>query len=148
MQDRIERSIEINAPVERVWRALTDHQEFGEWFRAKLDGPFKVGEVTRGQITYPGYEHLEWVAVIEKMEHERLFAFSWCPGASASDLDPSTEPQTLVEFKLEATSAGTKLVISESGFSALPSDRRVDAFRDNNKGWEEQAKNIAAYVET
>ncbi len=76
MQDQIEKSIEINAPVERVWRALTDHNEFGEWFRANLDGPFKVGEVTRGQITYPGYEHLEWVAIIKKMEHERLFAFA------------------------------------------------------------------------
>ena len=148
MQDRIEKSIEINAPVERVWRALTDHNEFGEWFRANLDEPFKVGEVTRGQITYPGYEHLEWVAIIKKMEHERLFAFAWCPGSRDSDLDPSTEPQTLVEFKLEATRDGTRLLISESGFSALPSDRRADAFRENSKGWEEQAKNIAAYVET
>jgi uncharacterized protein YndB with AHSA1/START domain len=43
MSDRIEKSIELNSPIERVWRALTDHNEFGEWFRVKLDGPFAPG---------------------------------------------------------------------------------------------------------
>src|SRR4051794_5582890 len=57
MSDRIEKAIELNAPVERVWRALTDHGEFGEWFRVKLDGPFVPGEMSTGHITYPGYEH-------------------------------------------------------------------------------------------
>ena len=57
MIDRIEKTIEIKAPVSRVWRALTDHREFGAWFRVRLEGPFVPGQVSRGQITYPGYEH-------------------------------------------------------------------------------------------
>ena len=73
----IEKRVELKAPVSRVWRALTDYREFGEWFRVKLDGPFVPGQVSRGQITYPGYEHVKWEAVVQKMEHERLFSFTW-----------------------------------------------------------------------
>ena len=63
MDDRIEKRIELKAPISRVWRALTDYQEFGEWFRVKIDGPFAPGQITHGQITYPGYEHLRWEAI-------------------------------------------------------------------------------------
>ncbi len=77
MDHRIEKRIELKAPLSRVWRALTDHREFGEWFRGKLDGPFVPGQISRGQITYPGYEHVKWEAVVQKMEPERLFSFTW-----------------------------------------------------------------------
>ena len=50
--DRIEKKIELKAVPGRVWRALTDHTEFGEWFRVKLEGPFVPGKTTRGRITY------------------------------------------------------------------------------------------------
>lgn len=149
MQDSIEKSIELKAPVARVWRALTDHTEFGQWFRVDLDGPFVVGEVSRGQITYPGYEHLKWEATVHAMEHERLFSLTWCPYGGEPDIDYSNEPNTLVEFTLEATPDGTRLDIKESGFAALPDDeRRVDALRSNTQGWTEQVKHIAAHVES
>ena len=148
MDDRIERTVELKAPVARVWRALTDHKEFGEWFRVALEGPFVVGEISRGQITHPGCEHMKWVAQIKTMETERLFAYTWCPFDVDPDADSTQEPQTLVEFRLEPTSSGTRLVISESGFSALPDDeRRVDAMRRNTQGWNGQVKNIAAHVD-
>ena len=118
MSDRIEKSIELNAPVERVWRALTDHNEFGEWFRVKLDGPFAPGEVSRGRITYPGFEHVKWEAEIKQMEAPRLFSFTWHPYAIDPDVDYSRERPTLVEFRLEPTSSGTRLIIIESGFDA------------------------------
>lgn len=147
MQDRIEQIIDLKAPIERVWRAVTDHQEFGEWFRVKLDGPFTVGEVSRGRITYPGYEHLKWRVIVQTMEPMRLFSFTWCPCEEGADIDYANEPTTLVEFKLEPTSGGTRLVVSESGFSSLPDDqRRVDAFRRNANGWELQADNIVKHV--
>ena len=82
MSDRIEKSIELNAPIERVWRALTDHNEFGEWFRVKLDGPFAPGEVATGRITYPGFEHVRWEARIKQMEAPRLFSFTWRFGSA------------------------------------------------------------------
>jgi uncharacterized protein YndB with AHSA1/START domain len=148
MNDRIDKTIELNAPVARVWRALTDHHEFGQWFRVKLDGPFAPGEVSRGRITYPGYEHLPWEAKVQTMEHERRFSFTWHPYAVESDVDYTDEPQTLVEFVLEPTAGGTRLSISESGFSTLPEGRRMEALRMNDSGWTEQANNIRTHVET
>ena len=146
MTDRIEKRIELKAPVARVWRALTDHREFGEWFRVKIDGPFVPGEVSRGNVTYPGYEHLKWEAVVKAMEPERLFSFTWHPAAVDPKMDYSKEPQTLVEFRLEKTSEGTRLTVTESGFDKIPAGRRPEAFRMNEGGWAEQMKNIERYL--
>ena len=147
MSDRIEKEIEIKAPVERVWRALTDYREFGEWFRVKLDAPFAVGETSSGYITWPGYEHLKWEAVVQKVEPEKLFSFTWHPYAVDPKMDYSQEPQTLVEFRLEKTKQGTLLTVTESGFDKIPADRRAEAFRRNEGGWTEQMKNIQAHVD-
>jgi uncharacterized protein YndB with AHSA1/START domain len=146
MENRIEKRLELNAPVSRVWRALTDHREFGEWFRVKLDGPFVPGQVSRGHITYPGYEHVKWEAVVQKMEPERLFSFTWHPYSVDPKIDYSKETPTLVEFRLEETTMGTLLLLTESGFGEIPSDRRLEAFRRNDGGWTEQMKNIESYV--
>lgn len=146
MDNRIEKRIELKAPVSRVWRALTDYREFGEWFRVKIDGPFVPGEVSRGQITYPGYEHLKWEAVVQKMEPERLFSYTWHPSAIDPKMDYSKEPPTLVEFRLEKTASGTLLVLTESGFDKLPKDRQLMAFRGNDDGWTKQMKSIESYV--
>ncbi len=147
MEDRIEKTIELKAPLARVWRALTDHREFGKWFRVRLDGPFVPGQVSRGQITHPGYEHVRWEAVVQKIEPERLFSFTWHPYALDPDKDYSGEPQTLIEFTLEKTATGTRLRIVESGFAGLPDKRRIEAFRMNERGWGEQLKNISRHVE-
>jgi len=150
MADRIEKRIELKAPVSRVWRALTDYREFGEWFLVKLEGPFVEGQISRGMITYPGYEHLKWEARVQKMEPEKLFSFTW---GHVKSLDPATynpdysnAPTTLVEFRLEPTKDGTLLVLTESGFDQLPDDFRDEAFRRNDGGWTEQMKNIETHV--
>jgi uncharacterized protein YndB with AHSA1/START domain len=150
MNDRIQKQIELKAPVSRVWRALTDYREFGQWFRVKLDGPFAEGEVSRGHITYPGYEHVKWEAMVQKIGPERLFSFTWPhprsfkPGDYSDDY--SNDPRTLVEFRLERTKRGTLLTLTESGFDLLPADIRLEAFRRNEGGWTEQMKNIENYV--
>jgi uncharacterized protein YndB with AHSA1/START domain len=146
MTDRIEKRIELKAPVARVWRALTDYREFGEWFRVKIEGPFVPGEVSRGHITHPGYEHLQWEAVVKAMEPERLFSFTWHPYAVDPKMDYSKEPQTLVEFRLEKTAQGTLLTLTESGFDKVPAGRRAEAFRMNEGGWAQQMKNIERHV--
>ena len=147
MSNRIEKHIELKVPVSRVWRALTDHREFGEWFRVKLDGPFVSGQISKGQIAYPGYEHLKWEATVQKMEPERLFSFTWHPYAVDPNIDYSKEPVTLVEFKLEPKDGGTVLSLTESGFDGIPKDRRFEAFRMNDEGWTEQMANIERHVE-
>jgi uncharacterized protein YndB with AHSA1/START domain len=147
MTDRIEKSIDIAAPPERVWRALTDHEEFGTWFRVRLDGPFVLGEASAGRITHPGFEHLQWEARVLAMEQPRLFAFTWHPYAIDPDRDYSAEPPTRVEFRLEAAGEGTRLTVTESGFDHIPAWRRDEALRMNTGGWEAQVRNVKAHVE-
>lgn len=146
MENRIEKRIELRAPVGRVWRALTDHTEFGAWFGVKLESPFVPGQVSRGQITYPRYEHLTLEVVVQEMEPERLFSFTWHPYAVDLQKDYSKETPTLVEFRLEETADGTLLTVTESGFDKIPSDRRLEAFRRNDSGWAEQMESIEKYV--
>ena len=145
--DRIEKRIELEAPLSRVWRALTDHREFGDWFGVKLEGPFLPGQRSLGRITYPGYEHLQFEVEVEKMESERLFSFRWHPYAVEPQVDYSKEPRTLVEFKLERAGRGTLLTVVESGFDQLPPGRRrMEAFRMNESGWTEQMVRIQKHV--
>jgi uncharacterized protein YndB with AHSA1/START domain len=146
MSDRIEKQIELQAPVSRVWRALTDYREFGEWFKVKLEGPFVAGKVSRGNITHPGYEHLQMEVAVQKIEPERLFSYTWHPYAIDPKVDYSGETRTLVEFRLEPTDKGTLLTVTESGFDKLPSSRRAEAFRMNDGGWTQQMKNIESHV--
>ena len=121
MESTIEKRIELKAPVSRVWRALTDYREYGDWFRVKLDGPFVPGQESRGNITLSGYEHVVWTAVVQKMEPERLFSFTWHPYAIDPDVNYSKETPTLVEFRLEKAGSGTLLVLTESGFDNFQS---------------------------
>ena len=146
MANRIEKTIEIAAPAEKVWAALTDHEAFGEWFRVQLDGPFVVGEETTGRITYPGHEGTKWTSVTERMEAPRLFAFRW-PHYNDPEAVVSKAPSTRVEFRLDPTSNGTRLTVTESGFESLPEGERDEALHSNEEGWEIQAENIKAYVE-
>jgi uncharacterized protein YndB with AHSA1/START domain len=146
--NRIEKTIELKAPVERVWRALTDHVEFGEWFQAKIEQPFERGKVARGHVTYPGWEHIKWEATVQRMEAPRLFSFTWHPYPVDPAVDYSQETPTLVEFRLEPIASGTRLTIVESGFDALPPHRRADAFRMNDGGWTTQVKNIQSHVDS
>jgi uncharacterized protein YndB with AHSA1/START domain len=144
MENRIEKRVELKAPLSRVWRALTDYREFGEWFRVKLETPFVPGQPTSGYITHPGYEHLRMEVVVEQLSPERLFSFRWHPYAIDPKVDYSQETPTLVEFRLEESPAGTILVVTE--FENIPAERRLDAFRMNDNGWTQQLENIETHV--
>jgi uncharacterized protein YndB with AHSA1/START domain len=146
MNNLIEKKIELYAPISRVWRALTDYREFGEWFGVKLDSPFELGKVTRGHITYPGYEHIKWEAAVQKMEYEKLFSYTWHPYAVEPEVDYSAETPTLVEFRLENTSNGTLFLLTEVGFDNIPVDRQEEAYRMHESGWSDQVRNIQNYL--
>ena len=145
--DCIEKQIEVEANLSRVWRAIIDYREFGKWFRVNLEGPFVVGEIARGQITYPGYEHVTMEVIVEAIEPEYRFAFWWRPYALDPKVDYSAEPRTLVEFTLEATATGTLVRVTESGFDGIPAHRRDEAFRMNDGGWAAQVINVKDHVQ-
>jgi uncharacterized protein YndB with AHSA1/START domain len=146
MQNTIEKQIQIAAPVSRVWQALTDSRQFGEWFLVRMEGPFLAGQPAVGQITHPGYEHLRMKIVVNVIEPMTRFSFFWHPYAVDPKVDYEKEESTLVEFRLQPVADGTLLTVTESGFDKIPAERRADAFLRNENGWAQQMKNIQAYV--
>ena len=147
--DRVERKILLKAPRSRVWRALSNAKEFGDWFGVNFTGhDFAEGKRVQGKITYPGYEHLVMEVLIERMVPERHLSWRWHPAAIDTAVDYSGEPTTLVEFELMEGEGGTLLTVAESGFDKLPQGRRATALRMNTSGWEEQMNNIEKHVST
>jgi uncharacterized protein YndB with AHSA1/START domain len=144
--DRIEKRFEVSAKRSRVWRAISDADEFGAWFGMKLDRPFAAGATVLGRLTIPGYEHISLEMQVQRIEPEGYFSYRWHPYPMNPEVDYSAEPTTLVEFRLEETAGGTAVTITESGFDRLPSTRRAEAFRMNEAGWTGQSKKLASYV--
>jgi len=144
--DRIEKRFEVSAKRSRVWRAISDADEFGAWFGIKMDRPFTAGATVHGQLTMKGYEHVSLEMQVQRIEPEGYFSYRWHPGAIDPKVDYSKEPTTLVEFRLAETAGGTTITIIESGFDKLPSSRRAEAFRMNESGWNGQGKKLANYV--
>ena len=147
--DRIERKIVLKATRARIWRALTNIDEFNSWFGVRLKGrQFAAGERFTGNVTYPGYEHLSMDVTIEKCEPEKQLSWRWHPHAVDAQRDYSGEPTSLVEFRLEDAVGGTLLTVVESGFDQIPPARRDEAFRMNSGGWTIQMANIEKHVAT
>ncbi|MBV8894688.1 MAG: SRPBCC family protein [Acidobacteria bacterium] len=155
--DTIQKKIILRAPLQRVWKALADSQEFGAWFGMNFEGFFTPGarvrativgtevdaEVARAQKEYAG-THFE--ITIDRMENGRLFSFRWHPGPAERDADYSHEPTTLVVFTLEPVSNGVMLTVTESGFDQIPLERRAKAFQANAKGWGTVVQLIEKYL--
>lgn len=144
--DRIEKRVVLKASQSRVWRALTDAEEFGTWFGVALEAPFLPGSRVEGRIKLRGYEHVRMEVVVERMDPEHYFSYRWHPYAIDPDVDYSGEPMTLVEFRLDGNDQQTTLTISESGFDRVPLARRAEAFRMNDNGWGAQARNLERHV--
>jgi uncharacterized protein YndB with AHSA1/START domain len=156
--DRIEKKILLRAPLKRVWRAVSDSTEFGEWFGIRFDGPFTPGANLRGTIVgttvdpevakaQKAYEGKVCDIVVERMDAERLFSFRWHPHAVDPSVDYAAEPTTLVAFELQETADGVMLTVTESGFDRIPLARRAQAFSANDAGWGMVVKLIAGYLE-
>src|SRR5580704_9262955 len=144
--DRIEKQVLLRASRARVWRALTDAEEFGTWFGVKFNGPFIPGSLLRGVIVptrvdvevakaQQPYEGLPFEISVDRIEPETLFAFRWHPFAIEPGVDYSREPTTLIVFALEDVADGTMLTVTESGFDRIPLARRAKAFTANEGGW-------------
>ncbi len=154
--DCIVKTTTLRAPLERVWRAISNAQEFGTWFGVELDGGFVPGACLRGRIVPtqvdPDVARMQephagtpFEILVERVEPMRLLAFRWHPYA-VQPADYAREPMTLVVFELEAVPEGTALKITESGFDAIPLARRAQAFASNEQGWLAQLTLIEKFL--
>jgi uncharacterized protein YndB with AHSA1/START domain len=140
---KIERSVFIQAPRARVWRAITDVAEFSNWFQVKARGVFAPGARVEMTSTYPGYEGISWFVVVEDVKPETSFSWRWHPGSKEP---PPDEPMTVVEFRLSEESGGTRVTVIESGFDQISLARRAKVFEENTQGWEAQLASLQKYA--
>jgi uncharacterized protein YndB with AHSA1/START domain len=156
--DRIEKRVVLRAPLDRVWRAISETEEFGRWFGVRFDGPFVEGasvsaaiaptsvddEVAKRQEAHAGAKSTWQIVAVEP---QRRFAYRWHPFAIDPDVEYDQEPTTLVEFTLSETPDGVLLTITESGFDAIPEARRSASFEANAEGWAIQTDLVRRYTE-
>ena len=143
--DRIERKVHIKAPRSKVWRSISDAEQFGTWFGAGLQGKtFTTGQRVQVPMTITGCEHIMFDVIPERIEPESLMSYRWHPYTTGDDF--SKEERTLVTFTLKEVDDGTLLTVVESGFDKIPPARRARAFAGNSGGWEFQLKRIDAYA--
>jgi uncharacterized protein YndB with AHSA1/START domain len=143
---QIERTMVMKAPRSRVWKALTDAQEFARWFEVSLDGEFTQGASLVMVVKHPDYLGLRFPVFIEAIEPETTFAWRWFPGGSNPERSDRGQT-TLVTFTLDEVEGGTRVTVSETGFDRVKLADRARAYEDNLGGWEAQLANLAKHVQ-
>ncbi|POM17610.1 activator of Hsp90 ATPase 1 family protein [Burkholderia cepacia] len=157
--DRIEKQALLNASPDRVWEAVSNSGEFGQWFGVSFDGPFAAGQPLFGRITptrvdddvakaQEPYAGTVFEIVVDRVEPKQLFSFRWHPFAIDPNVDYTSEPMTLVTFTLAAQAGGTLLTVTETGFDQLLETRRAKAREMNDQGWAAQMTLIEKYLAT
>lgn len=137
--DRIERTLQLAHPPERVWAALTTAEGLGTWFGNSAEVDLRVG----------GQARLTWdtgdtaTLNIERLEPPHVFGYTW----SIYGLPEGDPRRTYVEFTLEPTSGGTTLTMVESGFAQLPDDEHKAAFSGNTSGWTSELGELVTYLD-
>jgi uncharacterized protein YndB with AHSA1/START domain len=138
--DRIERTVELAAPPEKVWTALTTAEGLAAWF----------GNTATIDLRPGGSAQMKWIEEgytanmrVERVEEPRVFGFTWHIYGLPED-DPR---RTYVEFTLEPAGAGTRLTVVESGFAQAPEDVYRTAFDGNTRGWASELAELAAYLD-
>jgi uncharacterized protein YndB with AHSA1/START domain len=140
---RIEREIDIAAPVEKVWAAITEASHLGVWFG---DAGATVDLRPGGRITLSFREHGTAQAVVEKVEPTSYLSYRW---SGPLGVEPVVGSSTLIEFSLLPTDSGTRLRVVESGFPELElsEEEQSDYYEGNVDGWRGKVEELRRHVE-
>lgn len=155
--DQLQKQVLLSSPLESVWQAVSDANNFGAWFGVEFEGPFIAGVDLKGRIVPtkvdPDVAKLQephtgkpFQILVEEVTPMIRFAFRWHPFAIDPNHDYSSEKKTLVSFDLAEVNGGTQLTITESGFDQLPVERRSQAYQANDGGWTHQSRLIARFL--
>jgi uncharacterized protein YndB with AHSA1/START domain len=144
---RIDRTIEIQAPPQRVWRALTSATELSEWFQVTIEGDIAPGSEVWMTSVHEQHTGQRFRVRFVEMTPPQRFVWRWHPGEVDSSVDYSREPETTVTFTLEPCEAGTRLKVAETGFDEISLARRAKVYGDNSQGWTEVLGWLRRYVE-
>src|ERR1700712_3056568 len=131
--DRIDRDVLIAAPLERVWSVLTEPALVGVWFGHGV--PIEIDLRVGGTMVLDFGAGMVFPTSIVGVDAPRYFAYRWAsphPGEQATE-----DNSTLVEFTLASEGDGTRLFLSESGFSTLviPAGQEHASYESHSDGW-------------
>jgi uncharacterized protein YndB with AHSA1/START domain len=139
---RIEREILIEAPMDVVWRVITEPEHISGWFSDSAELDLRPG----GQAVLRWESHGTVHGRVERVEPPRFFSFSWVVEHGP---DLAEHNSTLVEFSLSPEGSGsTRLTVVESGFRdlAAPDDEKQRHFDGHRRGWELELGELEEYV--
>ena len=128
---QIEREILIEAPVDVVWRVVTEPDQIKQWFSDEAELDLRVGG--EGRLTFNA--RTSFPLQVEAVEPPRRFAFRWAHPEGAG---PDPENSMLVEFTLRAEAGNTRLRVVESGFDTIDwtEERKEKYAEDHSNGWQ------------
>jgi uncharacterized protein YndB with AHSA1/START domain len=144
---RIDRSIDIDVPPERVWRALTDAAELAAWFQVRIEGELASGREVWMTSVHAEHTGQRFAVLVVEMTPPRRMVWQWHPGEVDPSIDYAREHRTTVTFTLEPSGKGTRLSVSETGFDEVSLERRAKAYADNSQGWTEVLGWLKKHVE-
>jgi uncharacterized protein YndB with AHSA1/START domain len=104
---RVTREIELPSPPDEVWSALTDPRRLEEWFASEVE----LDPVPGGEGVFRWGDGEERRAVVEEVDEERRFAFTWDGARVSIDLEPTPDGTrvTVVEEPTAGWSAALEL---------------------------------------
>jgi uncharacterized protein YndB with AHSA1/START domain len=136
--DRIERTVQVDAPPGKVWAALTTAEGLGAWFGNEAAIDLRPGGSAR--LSWTSGERID--LRVERVEEPTVFGFTWHIYGLPED-DPR---RTYVEFTLEPAGSGTRLRVVETGFAQLPGDASRKAYDANSEGWTRELGELVSYL--
>lgn len=140
-----EHEIEINAPVDVVWKAIAEAEHITRWFCEKARVTPGVGGeywVSWGEGPEEGGNRIE---VWEPGKRLRVVKLPSELGMGAADTDPNQQILVVQEYTIESRGDVTVLRFVHSG---IPNSPDWDGFYDGTKqGWEMFFRALRHYVE-
>jgi uncharacterized protein YndB with AHSA1/START domain len=130
----------VNAPRERVWATITEPDLLLRWF------PTVAAEVDLrpgGAMRFVWEESAD-AAVIDVLEPPSLFVFRWRPESAAG----TERPYTTVTFALAEEASGTRVTVTEEGFTALPDQIHEQSYEGNATGWASELEELRTLLAT
>jgi uncharacterized protein YndB with AHSA1/START domain len=143
--DQIERETVIDAPVERVWRLITEAEHVGRWFG---DAGAEIDLRPGGEMVIRWTDHGTSRARVVAVEPQTRFSYRWAPFKDPGGEEPVEGNSTLVEFTLQPEGDGTRLRVVETGFASLATsqEQRADNHASNTRGWRAELDELSEYA--
>jgi uncharacterized protein YndB with AHSA1/START domain len=133
----VERSIWINAPRERVWQAITSPEALMQWY----GDYWEFSSLELGAEIKFGSPDDFMIATIQALDAPHRFVIRWPPQEGYHDIAMQTT------YTLSEENGGTRVVVTETGFEALPDDIREHRYQQTAKGYETVLEGLKHYIE-